>query len=257
MLKEFLEYIGQQAVKAAVPIQVNPAGEPPHIYYLRNEDGALERHEAEPAPRSHRVVDVGTLTDFAAHLPKEAKPVIWYYRTGLVLIVDDTTRRDRVVMPLEFSPQLLLLQSLEKSPQWYSQAAFISMLRVKLPRCLGNHPSLIPSLRKIKYRTTAEGGSEIIQAKASVGKSLSAELSGAEPIPDELMLNVLVFNGRTEASGVQCSLDVDPEKQLFSLSPFAGDVEDAIRAAELLISQEIQEDLKISKFSCPVYYGQP
>jgi hypothetical protein len=261
VLKELFDFIGQQAVKAAVPTQLRPDSEPRHVYYLRSEDGALERHEADPEARQHRVLDIASLARFgvehASRFPEASSLVLWYSRAGLTLILDDTTRRDRVFMPLEFSPQMLLLQSLEKSQQWYSQAAFISLLRIKLAGSLGMHQSLIPSLRKIKFRTSAEGGSEVVQAKASIGKSISAELSGAEPLPDEVTLSFYPFSQGYETVDVVCSLDVKPEEQQFSLTPLAGQIEDAIRAGERRVRELIAQEMEIVSFGCPVYYGAP
>ncbi len=258
MLKEFFDAIGQQAVKAAVPFHVQPLNEPAYFYYLRTADGTLERHEAKPSPRAHKTLDIASLVRFGAALDTgESSPVLWYSRVGLVLIVDDATRRDRVSMSLEFSPQMLLLQSLERETKWYTQAQFLSLLRVKLGACLINHPALIPSLRKIKFRTSSEGGSEIVQAKASVGKSLSAELSGAEPIPEEVTLSVSIFNGRAEYSEIVCSLDVDPEKVTFSLTPLAGAVEDAIREGESQLRNVIASEMDGAQLDVPVYYGTP
>lgn len=256
MLRELFEAIGTQAVKAAVPTTLRPDAEPKHVYYLRTAGGTLEHHEASPEPRQHRAGDIATIARLGSLLDGPT-PVIWYSRVGVTLLIDDDTRRDRVHLPFEFSPQMTLLQAMEKSQQWSNQATFLSLLRVKLAGSMGHHPSLIPSLRKIKFKQTAEGGSEIVQAKASVGKSISAELSGAEPLPDELTLCLPVFNGRQERATILCSLDIDPEKQLFSLTPMAGEIEEAVRQAEAKVREVIAQEMEVVSLECPVYYGTP
>src|SRR5271166_4622420 len=107
-----------------------PDAEPNHVYVLQKPDGTTELKQAAPVPRQHLVGDLFALRD-ALLLEKSDFPhTIFYSRHGVVGIYHDLDRRDRVVLPLGLSPQILELQRIEKmGREAKSQEQMISWLR--------------------------------------------------------------------------------------------------------------------------------
>lgn len=258
MLAEFLKYLSEQAVKAAGPHVIKPPGGPAHMFGLQRPDGTVEWADAPPAPRDHKALDVGTVAAFAASAAAHKfTPAVWYSRDGAACLTDDATRRDRVTMPLRASPQLAALMVLEANPRPLNQRQAVLFLRVSLAGCLGRAGNLVEVLRKLKFRKDASGSSEISQGRASIGRSLTAELTGAESIPEEVTLDVPVFTGQPWRSTVACSLEADPATETFSLIPLAGAVEAAVREGEAKLMAALADALAAHECQVEIYYGTP
>ncbi len=242
--------------------------EPPHVYFIRNEKtGAMEQFTAQPHPRGHALLDVESVVQLAADQQAlsaasgaEKEIALYYSREGVVAVLDDSTRRDRASLKLALSPQFKTISGLDGTAQRWKQADFVHLLRVRLAGAFAEtHPSLIESLRAVKIRRSEDGGSEIIQGKASIGRSLQAEIQGREPVPEVVTLLVPVFHGHDWTARVVCALDIDPTQSEtpFQLQPLAGEVERALRVAEELLRQEIERQVGKSGLRAPLYYGAP
>jgi hypothetical protein len=255
MLKEFVDAIGQQAVKAHGPHWFKPPQEPEHTYCVVLPDGKISQVDAEPKPRAHTAGDLATVAAFAIKYADGA--AIWYSRYGVTCLTDDQTRRDLVSMPLSFSPQILRLVELEKNRPAIKQAEFIRLLRITFAGCLGQAGNLLEVVRKIRFTVNTGGGSEIRQGKVSIGKTLEAELSGAAALPEYVVLDVPVFEAGAMAwqFEVQCALEADAQTETFQLIPLPGCVEGALTQGEQKLASEIGRLLGDSQV--PVYYGTP
>ena len=259
MLKEFIEAISQQAVKAAGVRVVTIPVEPGHRYATVDQSGCLEFHDAAPHPREHDVKDVAAIADLAAAYigGVDINVVIWYSRDGIVMLFNDDTRRDVATLTLEYSPQITSLQAME-SQKAMNQAAIVRLLRVVFRDCLSQAGNLIDILRKIKFRKNEAGGSDIAQGKSSIGRSIQAELSGEGVIPDEVILDVPVFLGQPWRASVLCVLEADPANECFTLMPMAGAIEQAIRSGEEKMAIALDSALAATQASgVQRYYGTP
>lgn len=256
MLKEFLEYLSVQAVRAARPVIDEAAPEPDHVYRLNMPDGTSQLVEATPEPRGHRAMSLQPILNFAAKYSEEA--AVWYYRHAVVCLTDDETRRDRITLALEQSEPLKKLQAIAGKP--IDQREFLLLLRTTFARCLGRAGNLYAVLRAVKFQVNQAGHSNVGPGKASIGKTLEQEITGSADLPETIELDLPIFEtGFPMLRGVvECALEADPATQKFSLIPLSGDIEREIAEAEAKIADLLVDGLKlVNAESVPVYYGSP
>lgn len=237
---------------------INPRGEPDHVYLLVGPEGQREWMITEPKPRSHTATDLSAVTQFAkrfqASKDLEPGPVIWYYRTAVVCLIEDSERRDKVTLPLDYSPQMKVLRSLEGPAKPMCQAEMVLMMRTTFRDSVEACPEIIDILRSIKFQRNEDGESEIKQGKKSIGNRLTAEMTGSKALPEYVTLNVPIWaNGFSAWRAVECALEAYPEEQAFRLIPMPLQIEMAIVDAEASLADEIGEQAK----DIPVYYGTP
>ena len=234
MLKELFEAVMEAGHKSR-GLRVRRAdAEPAHVYYLVNPDGKVQTCEARPSPRDHRAADLETVARWALKFSASSHVAVWLSREGVVAVLDDDSRRDRVTLPLAFSPQLEFVRRLE-SLKPLTQKAFVRMLRVELAGCLSDCPHLLSAARDLRFHQHADGGSTVKPGAVSIGKTIAASVSGADKLPEEVCLYLPVFSAVViDDYPVPCAVDVDPEPATptLHLVPLPGAVEKAAQAAE-------------------------
>lgn len=252
MLKELLDGLVELAKKSD-STQILFESKNGEVMYRRASDGTIGTFEKPPDPRQHKALDLSAVTEFAAD---NDGSVIWYSREAVVCLIDDETRRDRVTLTLDFSPQIKLLRKMEAEGTTYMQAPLVLLLRTTLAECAADETTetLLPSVRSITFTKTAEGQSVIDHGKASVGKRLTEQATGAKAIPETVAFEVPIFAAAFYFTGtIKCAVDVDAGKETFRLIPFPLEIERAISDAELKIQSEILE----SDTKRPIHYGAP
>lgn len=271
MLQELFSAIGKQAVEAAGKRIFTCPAEPEHVYFDLA-DGKLSRREAAPRPRGHVAASLEVITDFARRFcvsPDESEPAvtsegkptgvptIWYSRAGIVCLLDDFERRDRVTMPLALSKQMEILFQMENRRTGVKQPEFIRQLRIDFADALGKADGIVDLVRRVKFRVNSEAEVETRHVKTSVGRTLNAEITGAGQLPEEITLEPRIFaSGFPIIRGrIVCALEVDPQLEQFYLTPTAGQMEQAMADAEDAIEGRIGELL--GSIEVPVYYGVP
>lgn len=256
MLAELFKAIGEQALHAATPKAFHPDAEPKHVYWLGS-----ERHEADPSPRDHKAADLETFGHWLTeHAPpdgdaSEAHCCLWYDRTGVVLLVHEPTRRDRVTLALSPSPQMLALEQLERGKAGLTQAEILKLLRTTFADCMAPAGDLLGLLKSIKFKSLTDGHSKTDQGKRSVGKTIEQEISGLAPIPEEVALLVPVFaqaSLQIIRATVRLYLDADPATERFALYPLAGELELAYGHGE----QQLGDRLADVVGAVPCYRGK-
>mgnify|MGYP001560667198 CR=1 FL=1 len=225
-----------------------------HRYYLHDVSaGTHELAETPPTARAHRASDFETIVALARKNKDGA--VVWYSRGGIVLLVDDETRRDRVTLSFELSPQIAALQLLEKQQRAMTQSDLRNLLRRVFKNCLSQSGNIIELISNLKFTVATDGRSEVSQGKSSIGKALEAQLTGQSVIPEYITLSVPVFVAAyIVPQSVQCVLDLEPTNQTFQLIPVAGELEKAITAAERAVGESLISELDRE---VPVYFGTP
>lgn len=268
MLKELFDAVVLQTTKAMRPTVVHADAEPNHVYLLAHADGKVEQREALPEPRAHRAGDLSAIIEMVHELTRRSEEsvsdtnlVVWYSREAVVLLLDDATRRDRLTLPLTLHPQLLALQQLEQSKQQFDQKGFVSLLRIQFAGCLGPAGNLIEIVRQVKFKQHQDGHGVVQHGKASIGRSIQSELTGAGTIPEQTTLDVPVFAGPLAARryAIECAIEVDPASERFQLIPFPGAVEAAICAAEAQLGADLRDATRrnTEEDEAAVYYGMP
>ncbi len=261
MLQELFKAIGDQAVRAHNRGIYRAEADPAHVYYLdANGDGALEKHEATPAPRSHHANDLSALVAFA--LECKATSEVWYSRKAVNVFLDRGTRRDRATLPLDFSTQMKALLALEANPKLFSQPDFLRLLRITLAG--GGLDALITGVRNVHFKTIDDAAGTVAHGKASVGRKIESQLEGTALVPEDVVAWVPVFHGFLMETPfqVRCAVEIDTTGRQFALIPYPGTCEKAIREAEGQIGADLlalleSGDAEEGERAVPVYYGTP
>lgn len=230
-------------------------GEPSHVYYFRLPDGRYEKRTADPQPRKHVAADLDTLAEIAGE--HESTAEIWYSRAGVTLFLDKDERRNVVTMPLDLSPQIRRLAELEQHKPAFSQAEIIRELRITFAGCLGPAGNLVEILRRVKFNATQDSDQTIQHGKSSLGKQITAQVTGAGIIPEDFVMDVPVFTSPRLAhirQAVHVALEPDAATCRFQLIPFPGRVEAAVSMGEAAVGADIKTEL--GALRVPVYFGK-
>jgi hypothetical protein len=246
VIKEALEYL-RGVLAERQPQVLKPAGEPDHVYYL-TENGRYVRTQADPRPRAHQVRDLASLAALCHfHATPQAPASVWYSREGVVALLDDGTRRDRVTLGLRASPQMRKLAEWGASPDkvpWQDQATLVRTLRGVFGGAFGG-ASPVEAFRRVRFKRGEDGEKVIEHGRSSIGKSLEARLLDAERLPEELAFYVPAFEGDHLGVWVtvRCLVEVDPKEERFAVVPEAGAVEGAWLRAEERLGEALREAL--------------
>lgn len=265
MLAELFDKIGVQAVKANGPHVLTPKAEPEFRYGVLDKDGNIDWREAEPQPRQHKASDLATIARFVSDHSDHAEvdgvelgPVVWYSRSGVVALLKDDQRRDRVAILLNPSPQMVTLSDLAGKEPWHDHPGFVRLLRIKLADTLSLAGNLVDIVRQVKFNVTTDGQSRVGHGKASIGKSIESELVGTGAVPETVTLTVQVFDGHPWRANVSCAIEIDSASQKFQLLPFPGAIEKALRDGEASLAADLGQALADAQaIDVPVYYGVP
>lgn len=257
-LKTQFEY-GEKSGKGTT---FHPDAEPKHVYYLNTPDGP-KRMEAGRLPHDHKAHDSETIVAKAkeravvsAETEDTFMPEIWYHRTGVTGVIG---MRDRVTLSLSPSPQLKQLVKWEESGRGIvKQAEFILLLRTLFVDCYPDHPTLLEAVRKIDVKKGNDVSAEIRQGKVSMSKSMVAEITGLDKIPETVIFRIPVFAedaARVERP-VRVALDPDPQNEQFVLIPIPGDIERAFAAGEEWLANDLTR-LIGADGGVPLFHGKP
>lgn len=255
MLKEFLEYVSEQATKAAkAELTHSPSHQ--HDLLILKPDGTVQEMTVPPTPRAHVAGDLETIFEFADRFHPDGTVSVWYGRKGITLIVDDDVRRDRVCLPFDVSPQLKQLQAFEATPRPLSQSEFGRLLRVTFADCLARCPELPQVVKRIKFRVGSESDAAVSHTRSSIGRSLEAEVTGASAIPEYVEFDVPVFSHPKLpwTALVRCGLEADAGTEKFVLLPLPGATERAVASGEDALHERLIESLADK---AEVYRGTP
>ncbi len=260
MSKETLELIQDTAVRAANAANKvefkKPSNEPDHVYYAIKADGTLsERFEAAPKPINQVIVGIPEVVEYVERNGGDETQV-WFSDTQIVVVLDKKTRRDVAVLKLTKTPQLRLLEEIEKSAKRYQQKDFVRLLQVDLRDCLTDR-TLLNFAKSCKFNSVANSGGAMAKQRESFGKDIDQTIqSDVGDCPEELTLNVRVFDDPSLLARfpVVCNVEVVFSETAFRLTPYPMGISDAIDSQV----NEIGELLRASlKDKTPVFRGTP
>lgn len=255
---EVLTNLQETAVKAAgasgkVAV-VKLEREPEDVYGIVTPDGKLERIVAESRPRRHKLVSLAEAILYANDKGKPEKSVIWFDRDGVVILLDDETRRDQANLSLDYTPQLLLLQSLEKNKNTFEQQEFRRLLRIDLAGCRPDD-ALFNWVSDMRWSVAGESGGRLTHQKDSMGSDLEHEaMSDYGQCPEEIELSIRIFDDPALLSRrpVRCSVEVLTKERRFRLLPLPLAIHDAIEQELDVVGEGIRKAVK-----CKVFRGCP
>jgi len=233
---------------------VRPPAEPEHIYLAIKPNGDFEKLTAAAKPRGHRLVTLEHVLRFVELKGNEQKTVVWYDRDGVIVVVDDESRRDVATMKLTYTPQMLTLLKIEKDKTTYDQRGFRRLLKVDLAGCRPNDV-LLNWIEAVRFNSTAMTAGQIKNQRESLGRDIDEQaINDQGECPDELLLNVRVFDDPhlRETFPVRCDVEILVSEQQFRLNPLPLELHNAIENQVEFIGDALTKNVE-----CPVFRGKP
>ena len=211
-------------------------------------------------PREHHVGSLSDLVNYAVHASEVANNlVVWHGPSSVVLLLDDSDRRDRVIFDLGFASRYEVLRTLAKDRTAFRQADFIRLLRIDLAL---DNVAVVAQFRRLDFSFDKQGSGTIGHGSDRVGKTILAEVRGVADLPEWLDVSVPVYQqtGERDEYIVRCLLEIDAINERFYLIPQQDALQEALDKAQESIYVRLEEGLKsINKESVviPIYYGTP
>jgi len=255
MLREALEYVFEQSERATdkgKARKLDLPGDGRTIVVEHN--GQMLERKVPPPLRAHTVDSVADLVDAAHRWKSDAGNVIWISSDRLVLVIDDADRRETVTMPLVESYVFTRIKRLASNPT-IDQASLVRLLRVEL-RGVARATELLTAVRKIKFRQAESGHSDIQHGNESMGRAVEAEVTGADAIPDMLVVDTNLYSnpGLDEHKlAIGLDLEIDVKNQKFLLRPIPDEIE-KVTAAQL---SAIRDEIEVADAAIPLFFGKP
>lgn len=250
-----IELIQETAVQASRAAVLSETQQPSHIMLIAKPNGDIERVECDAHPRDHEFDSLEALFKFAKNA-QESKHgagdvVVWYGASGVRVILDDKTRRDKGRLTLHRTPQWKELWSGETATP-RGQVDFGKFLRINMADTRPDGSKLLHLIRNLKFTAGADGEGNIQHGKESFGRAISAQVSGVEAFPEEITLDVRVFDvpDLTMRAKVVCALDILVHEERFRLVPLPMQLSNAMARAIDEIAKRLGDALE-----CPVYRG--
>lgn len=261
MLKEALEFLKEQSNDASKPTRLDSVS-------LRNATmykigHTTQRIENDPAARRHKVANLDSLATLingpsagndAAGNPLRSRASVWHYGNEVIAILDDgddSFRDDRAEWKLNASKKFESLTS--SAATWRDQKSFVEFLveylRDEVDAAM---PGLLANLRKLRFTNNSEGTGDVQHGRASMGKSVEMAVSGAEPLPETVILRVKRWADLDHVIEVECLLRLDPVGGKLALKPLADELQEAENKAHDWLHGQLTDAVE-----CPVYYGSP
>lgn len=253
-----IERITNAAIRTTV---LDVKGEPKGMYYLVGPDGKAELQTAEPAWHSElldtpeelkKFIEVfqGITFDNVGADKGEADPAVFIAPGEIIFVHDLADRRDVSLCTLAQTEAYKWLA--EKSGSQMTQADFIRLLRITFRGCTSADSVLISLLRKLQFNAASEVSGNLQHGRESVGRSIQSEMVGKDAVPEELTLNVPIFENHVFVAPITCAIEIFPQERVFKLTPYPMQVRRAMDEAMADIETVLTgEDMP------PVFRGKP
>ena len=244
-LKEALELIQETAQQAQAAQLIDIADVRMAHYQIGSE---VKDFEIPPMPRDHAV---NSLQDMIAYVAENKSAVVWHGTDGVIAILDDLDRRDRVTFALAFSQRMETLRKLAKEKPTFDQTKFIRLLRIDLGL---DNTAVVAKFRKLDWENGDKARGDVKHGDARLSREVIAKVEGIDQLPEEIRVPVPVYRqaGEREEYEVLCAVEIDARNQTFQLLPLPDEIERVIDLHQADIRSRLDADL-----TCPVYYGRP
>jgi hypothetical protein len=208
--------IEEMAGKAGT-VDVIEGHEPDGSYYLVKPGGTVEKVLPEPGWHKENLADPAELESFIRQHPHKDGEV-YYNEQRVTYVFDFNDRRDQAVCELRPSEVWTWLTAGSKT--LYGQAEFVRLLRITLRGCLADGSRLLDLVRSIKFTGQSEAAGVIKHGQESLGRSINQLVTGETALPEELVLDVQVFENFDRHAKVQCAIEIFPAEQRFKITPY-------------------------------------
>ena len=198
---------------------------------------------------------------------KGGRIFVWIGGDAITVLLDEADRRERVRFDLSVGDGFRILTELGEAdendePESFKQSEFIDLLRRRI-NGMYSPSDIITRVRGIKFTRSEQGQSQVSVGRESMGASVEASLVGADDFPEDLLVNVPVYDnvrdqaGRLYIQAVDCCLDINLVKQTFMLRPKAGVIEMCRQVVDSTLRAVITERTKQWADRVFVFCGRP
>lgn len=239
-LKDALQLIQQTAVEAKGFDIIRNDGVRRRTLVHSRQTGLISDIPHDTTPRAQVALAIETILALAVESGNAGEhPVIWHDHDSVVLDYVPEYGDEYATFALREHPHFTTLKNLTESPRQYTQAEFLHLLKYKFFGIID--PTFVAALTKVKFTKQTENGGEINRGKESIGRSVQAQVTGVEGLPEEVTLRLRVYEnlGLGEGFPVHCQITVHMESEKFSISAFPCELQAAIDASQATLHEMI------------------
>lgn len=237
-------------------------GMPSHGF-MAFENGSWTWTDFPDSPVNHKALDIKSLVAIGKKRAEDYENVceIWCDDNRILCTFDVLEfQRDDAGYLLHYTRQFDTIRTWDANGGngvALSQPELVFILRTTLYGCYGSYPKLLTSARRVDVRKAQEATGVVEKSKASISKSLLAEVSGMDDIPDVIEFEIPIHQERAFRTKIKVAFEFDAQAERFKLVPLPGELTKALIEARNNIGKEIEEQQQAQGTAFPVYYGRP
>jgi len=243
-----------QAAGARGKVAILEVEQDPNIYYLVTPEGKHERIVPDPDPRCHKLGSIDQVANFVNFVENgDDHVVVWYSQSGVSVICDDRTRRDSANLRFNTTPQYRRLVGLGEASHVFEQKEFVRFLRIELADCLADE-RLLKFVRECRFQSSSQNGGSVQHGKESLGIDIEAHALNPDDCPEEIVLNVRVFDDPSlkETWQVKCAVELLVQQSVFRLTPLPMELTRILDHEMNAIGKYLDGEC-----NCAVFHGSP
>lgn len=219
----------------------------PENYHLRLGDQILQITK-QPTPRTHETKDMPSFIAAVEQFGAAGACSVWHDDHHVRAILDDSTRRDCVVLVLEHAAQIKAL--VDNNGRLVDQRSFCSILKLRL----GLDESFIGQFRRLDWSHSKQASGEAGRGKDRMGVSISDEVNGVADLADEVTLEIPVYDlpNLPYRYKIGCFIEIDATQQKLAILAKPDALKIATDQAQADLHEMLMDGLKAE---VPVFYG--
>lgn len=236
---------------------IEPTAERQGVYFLRDKDGNLVKHEADLAFQNFTVLDLDSLT----RAGKDAVDAgyahtLFVHDDAAVLMNETASERWTATLPLPTHPAFKLLTEWKK-PTEISQKELVRVLRTQLSHYVD--ATVIPTFSSLRMTSSSDGISSVAPSSNAINRNIVRQVQADQgrDVPEYILFKVPVYDipeDRHQQYEVKVYVEFDHDKEKFVLVT----VHDDLRVArEQAVARIIANLRGTFDGAVPTLYGQP
>jgi hypothetical protein len=206
--------------------------------------------ETEPAPRDHVITSITDLIDVIGEQKTHAE--VFHDATQITAVLDNKTRRDFAVLPLEPTRRWQALMSLREAGISLSPSEAVRFLRFNLP--CDETLALIPLLRRVDFKRSEGGHEETAHGRESLGRAVEASIQGTAEIPESIVISLRAYSNHgleSAIASVQVGILLEPARAMITFRVIGDSYLDAALELETHV-----HDVLTTALGCTVSRGK-
>ena len=213
--------------------------------------GTLETRVAGPKWHNEVLETPGQLNAFIRSIDDlrpdaKAEPsAVYVSQEKAVFVYSFEDRRDRATCPLIISKPFNWLMQPAKP---MDQRSLIRLLRITFADCLPAESNLVSLLRSLRFTNNGEVQTDIQRGREALGKQILNEVRGVDVLPDEIVLNVPVFENFKTIVSIRCVIEINPDVGSFELIALPSQLNRGMQLALDQVAESAVESTDVKAF---------